>query len=41
MSLNLSKTKIFVFQNGGILKETEEWLYNGQKIEVVSLYKYL
>ena len=41
MSLNLSKTKIIVFRNGGILKETEKWLYNGQKIEVVSFYKYL
>ena len=41
MSLNLSKTKIIVFRNGGIVKDTERWFYNGNEIEVVSLYKYL
>ena len=41
MSLNLSKTEIIVFRNGGIVKEAEKWLYNGNEIEVVSFYKYL
>ena len=41
MSLNLTKTKIIVFRNGGIVKDAERWFYNGNEIEVVSLYKYL
>ena len=41
MSLNLSKTKIIFFRNGGIVKDVERWFYNGNEIEVVSLYKYL
>ena len=41
MSLNLSKTKIIVFRNGGIVKDAETWLYNENEIEVVSFYKYL
>ena len=41
MSLNLSKTKIIVFRNSGILKEIERWFYQGTGIEIVSLYKYL
>ena len=35
MSLNLSN------RNGGIVKDAERWFYNGNEIEVVSLYKYL
>ena len=30
-----------VFRNGGILKNTERWFYQGVKVEVVSVYKYL
>ena len=41
MSLNLSKTKIIVFRNGGIVKEIEKWFYQGMGIEIVPLYKYL
>jgi len=41
MKLNLDKTKIIVFRNGGPLRHTEKWLYKGSPIEVVSLYKYL
>ena len=41
MSLNLSKSKIIVFRNGGIVKDAERWFYNGNEIEVVSLYEYL
>ncbi|MEW8544974.1 MAG: reverse transcriptase family protein, partial [Candidatus Thiodiazotropha sp.] len=41
MSLNLNKTKIIVFRNGGIVKQTEKWYFLGNEIEIVSLYKYL
>ena len=41
MSLNLLKTKIIVFRNGGIVKQIENWSYQGQIIDTVSFYKYL
>ena len=41
MKLNLCKTKIMVFRNGGILKHAEKWFYQGVEVEVVSVYKYL
>ena len=41
MKINLDKTKILVFRNGGQLKEIEKWFYNGNPVEVVSFYKYL
>ena len=41
MEINLKKTKIMVFRNGGIVKQTEKWLYQGTEIEIVSIYKYL
>ena len=41
MKLNLSKTKIIVFRNGGIVKQIEKWYFEGVEIETVSIYKYL
>ena len=41
MSLNLLKTKIIVFRNGGIVKEIEHWFYQGEHIDIVPFYKYL
>ena len=41
MKVNLSKTKIMVFRNGGILKNIEKWYYGKDQIEVVSYYSYL
>ena len=41
MSLNLLKTKIIVFRNGGIVKEKERWFYQGEQIDIVPFYKYL
>ena len=40
MQLNLLKTKIIVFRNGGVLKQTEKWFYMRAPIDV-SFYKYL
>jgi hypothetical protein len=41
MKINLSKTKIIVFRNGGVLKQTEKCFFNNEPIEVVPFYKYL
>ena len=41
LDINIDKTKIIVFRNGGNLKRTERWLYDNRNIEVVSYYKYL
>ena len=41
MKLNLDKTKIMVFRNGGIVKHVEKWFFQGTEIEIVWLYKYL
>ena len=41
MKVNLSKSKIMVFKNGGKLSKYEKWYYGNEKIEVVRNYKYL
>ena len=41
MKINLLKTKIIVFRNGGFLRENERWYFEGKQIEVVSAYKYI
>ena len=41
MHLNLLKTKIIVFKNGGVLKQTEKWFYMREVVDFVSFYKYL
>ena len=41
MQLNMSKSKIMVFRTGGVLRNSERWLYRGEEMEVVQFYKYL
>ena len=41
MVVNIGKTKIIVFRNGGFLSSNEKWYYQSQQIEVVSFYKYM
>ena len=41
MKINLLKTKIIVFRNGGFLRENERWHFEGKQIEVVSAYNYM
>ena len=36
MNINLGKTKIVVFRNVGIIKQTEKWTYCGDNIDIVS-----
>jgi hypothetical protein len=41
MTLNLDKSKIVVFRNGGRPGKNEKWWYHGKRVEVVNEYKYL
>lgn len=41
LHVNLDKSKIVIFSNGGKLARNERWWYNGKRIEVVNEYKYL
>jgi hypothetical protein len=39
--LNFDKTKIIVFRNHGVLKDSENWYYNGKSLDIVNLFNYL
>ena len=41
MELNLEKTEIIVFRNGGHLRANEKWIFRGQPINVTSVYTYM
>ena len=41
LTVNVQKTKIVVFRNGGNLRENETWLYQGEEIEIVQQFNYL
>ena len=41
MVLNLAKTKVILFRNGGKLSSEEKFLYNRKTIDIVTHYKYL
>jgi len=41
LSVNMDKTKMLVYRNGGIIRHNEKCYFNGIKIENVSYYKYL
>ncbi len=41
LTVNLEKTKVVVFKNGGKLAKCEKWLFGGNRLESVPLYKYL
>ena len=41
LQVNLGKTKVMVYRNGGIISKNEKFYFNGKEIENVSYYKYL
>jgi hypothetical protein len=41
LSLNINKSQIVVFRNGGYLRHYEKWLFKGTPVKVVPYYKYL
>lgn len=40
MEVNVDKTKIMIFRNGGKIKKNK-WIYKGEEIEIVNEFKYL
>jgi hypothetical protein len=41
LNVNMNKSNIIVFRNGGYLGAREHWVYNGSIMPVVNIYKYL
>ena len=41
LTVNMNKTKVMVFRNGGFLGRYEKWTYKTTQLEVVNKYKYL
>ena len=41
MEVNINKTKLMVFRNGGKVTSTEKWIYNGKHLELVDIFSYL
>lgn len=41
MELNLNKTEIIVFRNGGHLSMNERWYFRGEQIKTTNVYKYM
>ena len=41
MEVNLEKSAIMVFRNGGRLSSAEKWKYKGENVKIVSEYTYL
>lgn len=39
--VNIQKTKIMVYKNGGVLSRVEKWTYRGEPIETVSSFSYV
>ena len=41
LSVNIEKTKIVVFRQGGKTRHHETWVYNGSNIDIVDQFCYL
>ena len=41
MEVNLTKTKVIVFRNGGVMSKSENFLYRGEKVKTVTYNRYL
>ena len=41
MIVNVIKTKVMVFRQGGMLRQREKWYYDGQLLETVNVFHYV
>ena len=41
LTVNVQKTKIMIFRNGGNIRGNENWTYQGEEIEIVQQFSYL
>lgn len=41
LNVNVEKTKVVIFKNGGCPSKNEKWFYNDKKIETVSSFNYV
>ena len=41
MEVNLKKTKVVVFRNGGKTSKSERFFYSNRSVEIVTYYRYL
>ena len=41
MEVNLKKTKVVVFRNGGKTSKSERFFYRNRSVEIVTYYRYL
>ena len=41
LEVNMDKTEVLIFRNGGILRSYEKWLYNGEQLKTSTYYNYL
>jgi hypothetical protein len=41
LTVNIDKTKILVFRNGGKVNDKEKWTYDGKNLEIVNTFNYL
>ena len=40
LTVNVQKTNIIVFRNGGVIRENESWIYQNEHIEIVNQFSY-
>ena len=41
LTLNVDKTKIVIFRNGGNIRDNEKWFYDSTEIQIVNQFNYL
>lgn len=41
LAVNVTKTKVVIFINGGNIRDNEKWRANGEPIEIVDSFIYL
>ena len=39
--MNLNKSEMLVFRNGGRLSQHEKWFFNGEEVKISSVFNYL